>query len=68
MNKSLSPSMCWQTEKEVSKMTGISVSTLQKQRFFGRGIPYCKVGAKSVRYNLQDVVDYMEAQKIETDP
>lgn len=68
MNESLSPGMCWQTEKEVSKMTGISVSTLQKQRFRGKGIPYSKVGVKSVRYNLQDVVDYMEAQKIETDP
>ena len=30
----------WLTEREVSKMTGISVSTLQKQRFRGEGIPY----------------------------
>lgn len=58
----------WLTERDVSKMTGISVSTLQKQRFRGKGIPYSKVGVKSVRYNLQDVVDYMDAQKIETDP
>lgn len=58
----------WLTEREVSKLTGISVSTLQKQRFHGKGIPYCKVGVKSVRYSFQDVVDYMDAQKIETDP
>lgn len=57
----------WLTEKSVAKMTGISVSTLQKQRFHGKGIPYSKVGGKSVRYSFQDVMDYMEAQKIETD-
>ena len=50
----------WLTEKSVAKMTGVSVSTLQKQRFH-------KVGVKSVRYSFQDVMDYMEAQKIETD-
>lgn len=58
----------WLTEKEVSMLTGISTSTLQKQRFRGKGIPYCKVGTKSVRYSFQDVVDYMDSQKIETSP
>lgn len=68
MNESLSPSMRWLTEREVSKLTGISASTLQKQRFRGKGIPYSKVGAKSVRYSFQDVVAYMDTQKIETEP
>lgn len=58
----------WLTEREVSKLTGISASTLQKQRFHGKGIPYSKVGTKSVRYSFQDVVDYMDSQKIETSP
>lgn len=58
----------WLTEQEVSRLTGISVSTLQKQRFRGKGIPYSKVGAKSVRYSFQDVVAYMDSQKIETSP
>lgn len=58
----------WLTEREVAMLTGISVSTLQKQRFYGKGIPYSKVGAKSVRYSFQDVVDYMDSQKIETEP
>lgn len=58
----------WLTEREVSRLTGISVSTLQKQGFRGKGIPYSKVGTKSVRYSFQDVVDYMDSQKIETSP
>ena len=58
----------WLTEREVSMMTRISVSTLQKQRFHGKGIPYSKVGAKSIRYSIQDVVAYMDSQKIETEP
>ena len=56
----------WLNEKDVAEVTGISISTLQKHRFLGRGIPYSKVGIKSVRYNLQDVMDFMQACKIDT--
>ena len=51
------------SEKVVSEMTGTPTSTLQKDRHFRRGIPYCKIG-KNVRYNLADVVAYMESRKI----
>lgn len=53
-------------ETEVSKMTGIALSTLRSQRFMRRGFPYIKVGqGRSVRYLLQDVIDYMEAGRIQ---
>ncbi len=48
------PLKTWLTEKEAAAMTGLSVSTLQKQRFYHRGIPYSKVG-RSVRYSVHDV-------------
>ena len=51
------------SEKSVAEMTGISVSTLQKQRHTRTGIPYCKLG-KLVRYALADVVASMEARRI----
>ena len=51
------------TEKEVAAMTGLSLSTLRNSRFLGRGIPYVKIG-RSVRYSLDDVVDYMESRKV----
>ena len=53
------------TEQEVSMITHMALSTLRNDRFNGRGISYCKVG-RSVRYNLNDVVDYMESRKIST--
>ena len=51
------------SEKVVSDMTGIPVSTLQKQRHYRKGIAYTKIG-KLVRYSVQDVVGYMEACRI----
>ena len=51
-------------EVEVSQITGVALSTLRNQRFAGIGIPYCKLG-RSVRYSLQDVIDYMESRKIQ---
>ncbi|MHB8143989.1 MAG: helix-turn-helix domain-containing protein [Thermoleophilia bacterium] len=50
-------------EKEVSRITGISVHTLRNQRAQVRGIPYCKIG-RSVRYALTDVMEYMEAARV----
>ena len=52
-------------EIEVSQLTGFALSTLRNKRFSGEGIPYIKVG-RSVRYNYQDVIDYMEKRKIKT--
>jgi predicted DNA-binding transcriptional regulator AlpA len=52
-------------EREVCRITGRALSTLRNDRHFARGIPYVKVG-RSVRYNLHDVFDYMEARKMKT--
>ncbi len=56
----------WLTEKQVAKLTGISCSSLQKQRFKGTGFPYVKVGARLVRYSEVEVVKYMQAHQINT--
>ena len=53
-------------EIQVSKITGIALSTLRNHRFEGRGIPYIKL-KKSVRYKYQDVIDYMESRRIQTE-
>lgn len=53
----------WLSEKEVAQLTGISVSTLQKNRFYRRGIPYSKVG-RLVRYALKDVEAYLWAHQV----
>ena len=53
------------TEKEVSEITSRALSTLRNERFLGKGIPYIKIG-KSVRYRLDDVIEYMEERRVET--
>jgi len=53
-------------EKDVKKITQRALPTLRNDRHRGRGIPYMKVG-RSVRYNIQDVIDFMESRKIQTE-
>ena len=55
------------TEKEVAIITRLSLATLRNDRFLRRGIPYMKIG-RSVRYSLEDVIQYMESHKIKTAP
>jgi hypothetical protein len=55
------------TEKQVSKIIGLSVSTLRLDRHKRRGIPYYKIG-KAVRYDPEDVSNFLESQKIMTEP
>jgi hypothetical protein len=52
-------------EKQVAEITNRALSTLRNDRFLNRGIPYIKAG-KSVRYDLNDVTNYMESRKIVT--
>jgi len=53
-------------EREVSRITGRSLQTLRNDRFLRRGIPYCKIG-RSVRYNSEEVLRFMEAHKVQTE-
>jgi len=53
-------------EKEVSTITGRALSTLRNERFNRKGIPYVKIG-RSVRYNYQDIITFMEKRKINTE-
>jgi len=55
----------WINEKEVQAMTGRKLPTLRNDRFLGRGLPYSKMG-KSVRYAVEDVIQYMESRRIAT--
>jgi len=53
-------------EEETSNLTGMALSTLRNNRHMGRGIPYCKIG-RSVRYSWQDIIDFMDQRKIQTE-
>jgi len=55
------------TEKQVSELTGFALSTLRNNRFKRQGIPYLKIGKRTVRYLLDDVLAYMESRRIQTE-
>ncbi|OGP20074.1 MAG: hypothetical protein A2X91_09805 [Deltaproteobacteria bacterium GWB2_65_81] len=50
-------------EQIVSNISGLSLSTLRKQRYYGTGIPYMKLG-KAVRYDLRDVYAFLQNAKV----
>ena len=54
------------TEKQVNQMTNQCLSTLRNARHLNRGIKYCKIG-RSIRYELEDVLKFMRARKIQTE-
>ncbi len=53
-------------ETEVSEITGIARQTLKKQRSSRdpNAIPWIRLGKKMIRYNIDDVIDYMESRKV----
>lgn len=53
-------------EVEVARITQRPVATLRNDRVRGRGIPYIRVG-RSVRYSLNDVIQFMESRKVQTE-
>jgi len=55
------------TEQEVSKITGLALSTLRNQRHQRRGIPYLKIGGRAIRYKSADTTAYMEKHRISFD-
>jgi hypothetical protein len=61
----MEPEIRYLNEQQVGQIVGRALSTLRNERAAGKGIPYIKAG-RSVRYNLADVVRYMEERKVET--
>lgn len=54
-------------EKEVAAITGRAISTLRNERFMRKGLPYLKVGGRSIRYKNSDVIAFMEGRRITFD-
>jgi predicted DNA-binding transcriptional regulator AlpA len=48
------------TEKEVAKILGLGLSTIQQYRLKGRGPIYCKI-SRMVRYRASDVQAYIKS-------
>lgn len=57
------PEQRYLVEREVSRLTGIALSTLRNWRVRAEGIPYYKIG-RSVRYSQADVIGFMEQRRV----
>ena len=51
------------TTKEAAKYLNVSVSFLAKDRMRGGGIPYVKIGRKTIRYDRDELDKYLESRK-----
>nr|WP_321259055.1 helix-turn-helix domain-containing protein [uncultured Pseudodesulfovibrio sp.] len=53
------------TEKEVAKIIRVSVSKLQSDRHKRIGIPFHRLGSRTVRYAIEDIRAFMNDCRIE---
>lgn len=51
-------------EKQVSKLTGFSLGKLRSDRHLRKGLPYCKLSSRMVRYRLEDIEAFMNDRLI----
>lgn len=52
------------SDKQAAIMLGTTTSTLSYWRVLGRkNLPWVKVGAKLVKYQVGDILDFIRAQK-----
>jgi len=63
-NKSKKPQREFGTEGDVERITGRKKRTLQKDRCFGRGFPFFRVG-RSILYDLNEVRRLIRANRVE---
>jgi len=52
-------------ERRVAELTGFSLSKLRHDRLARLGIPFVKAG-RAVRYSLNDIIQFMESNKVQT--
>jgi hypothetical protein len=51
-------------EKQTAKLLHRGVQTLRNDRMLGRGLPYVKLSPRQVRYDIRDILQYIEDCKI----
>jgi len=54
-------------EMEAAVITGRAVSTLRNERHLRQGLPYLKIGKRSIRYKTADIIATMESRRISFD-
>ena len=50
-------------ERDVARVTGLSLSTVRRWRLLGKGPSYVKVSDSAVRYHAQDLQRYLNSRR-----
>jgi hypothetical protein len=48
--------------KQTAEILNVSEAFLERDRWAGARIPFVKIGARAIRYRLEDLEQYIEAQ------
>ena len=49
--------------KEAAKYLGVSAAFLERDRWAGATIPFIRIGTRTIRYQLSDLDNYIQAQR-----
>lgn len=49
--------------KDAAKFLNVSVAFLERDRWAGARIPFVRVGARAVRYRVEDLQNYIQKQR-----
>ncbi len=47
------------TTQQAAQYLGVSASFLERARWAGSDIPFCRIGTRTVRYRLEDLEAYL---------
>jgi hypothetical protein len=56
------------TPQETARAVRRSVSALNRDRWLKAGIPFIRVGPKTIRYRRDDIEEYLSARRVEPAP
>lgn len=59
-----SPNTAYFPPETIAIIFNVSLSWLQFKRCTGGGIPFTKAGARKVRYQKQDILEFFDQQKL----
>ena len=51
-------------QDEAASYLGLSEATLERDRWRGGDIPYVKVGPRAIRYDLEQLDEYIESKTV----
>jgi len=62
MTNEMTPGLIKQSE--AASYLGLSEATLERDRWRGGNIPYVKVGSRAIRYDLEQLDEYIERNTV----